>query len=180
LRSFLLIKTKPGSEQEIQSRIKALPEVREIHLITGKFDLLVTLESQATELDPRRKVVDLVLEEVRKGGGVMDTRTIFPIDSRYHRPTITDRPTIKAFVFIQSEAGREKELMNKLLQLTEVSGVHLLFGKADILTELDTEKSFVHPPPQHIASFVQTKISRLGGVHDTDTYVPLESITNNR
>jgi hypothetical protein len=160
--------------------MKALPEVREIHLITGKFDLLVTLESQATELDPRRRVVDLVLEEVRKGGGVMDTRTIFPIDSRYHRPTIADRPTIKAFVFIQSEAGREIELMNKLLLLSEVSGVHLLFGKADILTELDTEKSFVHPPPQHTANFVQTKISRLGGVHDTDTYVPLESITNNR
>jgi len=180
LRSFLLIKTKPGSEQEIQTRLKALPEVREIHLITGKFDLLVTMESRETELDPRRKVVDLVLEEVRKGGGVVDTRTIIPIDSQYHRPTFTDRQTIKAFVFIQCEAGKEKELMNKLLQLPEISGVHLLFGKADILTELDAEKSFVHPPPQHIASLVQTKISRLSGVHDTDTYVPLESITKNQ
>jgi len=180
LRSFLLIKAEPGSEQEVQQRLKALPQVREIHLITGKFDLLVTMESEEIELDPRKKVADLVLEEIRNGGGVVDTRTIIPIDSQYHRPTPTDRPTIKAFVFVQSEAGKEKELMNKLLQLPEVSGVHLLFGKADILTELDTEKSFVHPPPQHIATIVQSRISRLDGVHDTDTYVPLESITKNR
>jgi DNA-binding Lrp family transcriptional regulator len=179
LRSFILIKTKPGSEQEIQNRLKALPEVREIHLITGKFDLLITLESKETELDPRQKVVGLVLEAVRKGGGVVDTRTIIPIDSQYRPRTQTSRPSIKAFVFIQSEAGKEKELMSKLLELPEVTGVHLLFGKADLLTELDAEKSFVHPPRQHVASLVQTKISKLSGIRDTDTYVPLESITKN-
>jgi DNA-binding Lrp family transcriptional regulator len=180
LRSFLLIKAEPGSEQEVQNRLRALPEVREIHLITGKFDLLATLESTEIELDPRRKIVELVLEEVRKSGGVTDTRTIIPIDSQYHPPTPTDRLTIKAFVFIQSEAGKEKELMNKLLNLPEVSGVHLLFGKADLLAELEVEKSLVHPPPQHVANLVQTKIGRLSGVHDTDTYVPLESVLKNQ
>jgi len=179
LRSFILIKAKPGSEQEIQDRLKVLPEVREVHLITGKFDLLITLESRETELDPRQRVVGLVLEAVRKGGGVVDTRTIIPIDSQYRPRTQTGRPSIKAFVFIQSEAGKEKELMSKLLELPEVTGVHLLFGKADLLTELDAEKSFVHPPPQHVASLVQTKISKLPGIRDTDTYVPLESITKN-
>jgi DNA-binding Lrp family transcriptional regulator len=180
LRSFLLIKSKPGSEQKIQNRLKGLPEVSEIHLITGKFDFLVAMESQETDLDPRRKVVELVLEEVRKGGEVVDTRTIIPIDSQYHSRTRTDRPSVKAFVFIQSESGKEKELMSKLLELPEVSGVHLLFGKADLLTELDAEKSFVHPPPQHIANLVQMKIGRLSGVHDTDTYVPLESTMKNQ
>jgi DNA-binding Lrp family transcriptional regulator len=180
LRSFLLIKAKPGSEQEVQNRLKALPEVREIHLITGKFDFLITLESQETELDPRKRIVELVIEEVRKGGNIADTRTIIPITSQYHPPTLTSRPTIKAFIFIQSEAGKEKDLMNKLLDLPEVTGVHLLFGKADLLTELDAEKSFIHPPPRHIANFVQTRISRLSGVHDTDTYVPLESIVKNQ
>ena len=180
MRSFLLIKAKPGSEQEIQARLKVLPEVREIHLITGKFDFLVTLESGEIGLDPRKKVVDLVLDEIRRGGDVVDTRTIIPIDSQFHQLTVTGRPIIKAFIFIQSEAGKERELMSRLLQLPEVSGVHLLFGKADILAELDAERSFVHPPPQHIATIVQTKISRIGGVHDTETYVPLESIIKNR
>jgi DNA-binding Lrp family transcriptional regulator len=180
LRSFILIKAKPGKEHETQTRLKALPEVREIHLITGKFDFLITLESEETELDPRQKIIELVLQEIRRSGGVSDTRTIIPINSQYHQTTPTDRPTIKAFVFIQSEAGKENELVSRLLNLPEVSGVHLLFGKADLLAELDAEKSFIHPPPQHIASLVQTKISKLSGVRDTDTYVPLESVLKNQ
>lgn len=180
MRSFLLIKTKPGQEQEILNRFKAIPEVREIHLITGKFDLLVTIESEETELDPRQKITELVIDKVRKAGGIIDTRTIIPIASQTRPPTPTDRPTVKAFVFIQSEAGKEKELMTRLLQVPEVVGAHLLFGKADLLAEINAEKSFVHPPPQHIATLVQTRISRLNGVHDTDTYVPLESITKNQ
>jgi hypothetical protein len=57
--------------------------------------------------------------------------------------------------------------------------VHLLFGKADVLAELEVEKSFVHPPPQHIASLVEAKIVRISGVRDTNTYVPLESRSKN-
>jgi DNA-binding Lrp family transcriptional regulator len=180
MRSFLLIKAKPGREQEIQKRLKALPEVSEIHLITGKFDLLIAMQSQETDLDPRRKVVELVLDAVRKGGDVVDTRTIIPITSEYNPQTPTDKPTVKAFVFIQAQAGKEKELMSKLLQIPDIIATHLLFGKADLLAELNTEKSFVHPTPQHIANLVQTRISKLPGLRDTDTFVPLESIMKNQ
>jgi DNA-binding Lrp family transcriptional regulator len=175
-----LVKTKPGLEQEVLNRFKSMGEVREIHLITGKFDLLITIESEETELDPRQKVAELVVDRVRKAGGIIDTRTIIPISSETRPAAITARPTVKAFIFIQSEAGKEKDVMTRLLQLPEVTGVHLLFGKADLLTEINAEKSFVHPPPQHIANLVQTRISKLNGVHDTDTYVPLESIMKNQ
>jgi len=175
LRSFLLVKAQPGLEKDIMDRFKALPEVREIHMIAGKFDLLVTLESEETELDPRRKIVDVVVEKVRKAGGILDTRTIIPIDS-HTRSVATDRPMAKGFVFVQSEAGKERELMDKLFQVPEVCGVHLLFGKSDVLAELEVEKSFVSPPPRRIANIVETRVARLSGVHDTDTYVPLESV----
>ena len=69
--------------------------------------------------------------------------------------------------------------MTKLIALPDIRGVHRLFGKADLLVELEVAKSFVHPPPQHISSLVETQISRLPGVRDTDTYVPLESIMKN-
>jgi hypothetical protein len=176
LRSFLLVKAKPGMEREILDRFKALLEVHEIHLITGKFDLLVTLESENTELDPRGKVIAIVIDKVRKAGGVVDTRTIIPIDSQTRPVHPTKRPTTKGFVFIQSETGKEKELMNRLMEIPEVCGVHLLFGKADVLTELLVEKSLVNPAPQHIAEIVESRIAKLSAVHDTDTYVPLESI----
>jgi hypothetical protein len=176
MKSFLLVKTKPGMEKEILSRFKELPEVRQIHLITGKFDLLVVLESGETEFDPRQQVAEVVMDKVRKAGGVIDTRTIIPILSETKPPQTPPRPTAKGFVFVMSEAGKEKELMGKLLELPDVLGVHLLFGKADLLVELEVEKSYVHPPPQHIASLVESRIAKLGAVHDTDTYVPLESV----
>ena len=176
MRSFLLIKTKPGKEKDILDRFQALPEVREVHLITGKFDLLVALESEETELDPRQKVAKVVIDKVRKAGGVVDTRTIIPIESEFRQPPTSDRPIAKGFVFVMSEAGKAKELMHKLLDLPEVRAVYMLFGKADVLAELEVEKSFVNPPPKRIASLVESKIAKLGAVHDTDTYVPLESI----
>jgi hypothetical protein len=176
VRSFLLVKVKPGMEKEILARFKVLPEVREIHLITGKFDLLVALESEETEIDPRQRVAEVVMDKVRKAGGVVDTRTIIPIESESRPPQTVERPTAKGFVFVMSEAGKAKELMNKLLELPEVRGVYMLFGKADVLAELEVEKSYVHPPPQHIATLVESKIAKLGAVYDTDTYVPLESV----
>ena len=176
MKCFLLVKTKPGLEKEILDRFKALPEVREIHLITGKFDLLVAIESDETEIDPRQKVAEVVMNKVRTAGGIIDTRTILPIEEALKHTKTTERPTQKGFVFVMSEAGKEKELMGKLLALPEVSGVYLLFGKADLLAELEVEKSFVNPPPRKIASLVETKIAKLSTVHDTDTYVPLESI----
>ena len=163
-------------EKEILERFKALPEVREIHLITGKFDLLAVLESEETEVDPRQRVAEVVMDKVRTAGGIVDTRTIIPIESETRPPPSTERPMTKAFVFVMSEAGKAKELMHKLLEIPEVCGVYLLFGKADVLAELEVEKSYVNPPPQHIASIVESRIAKLGAVHDTDTYVPLESV----
>jgi DNA-binding Lrp family transcriptional regulator len=175
LRSFLLVKTKPGMEKEIQQRFNPMPEVREVHLITGKFDLLVALESEETEIDPRRKVVELVIEKVRKSG-VVDTRTILPIEYELRPTKPPDRPTTKGFVFIATEAGKANELMRKLLEVPEVRGVYMLFGKADVLAELEVEKSLISPPPQHIADIVETRIAKMQPVHDTETYVPLESM----
>ena len=177
LRSFLLIKTRPGTENEILERFKALSEVREVHLITGKFDLLVALESDESEFDPRQKVAEVVIDKVRKAGGIIDTRTIIPIESEARATRQKpDRPTSKGFVFVMSEAGKAKELMDKLLVIPEVQAVYMLFGKADVLAELEVEKSLVNPPPQKIADIVEDRIGKLGMVRDTDTYVPLESI----
>jgi DNA-binding Lrp family transcriptional regulator len=176
LRSFLLVKAKLGKEKEVQKSFAALPEVREIHLITGKFDLLVALESEETELDPRQKVVQLVTEKVRMEGGVVDTRTIIPIESEHSPAKAVERPTSKGFVFVSTEAGKAHDLMHKLLQVPEVRGVYLLFGRADVLAELEVEKSMINPPPQHVASIVENRIAKMPAVHDTETYVPLESI----
>jgi len=176
LRSFLLIKTQPGLEKEVFDKIQPFPEIREIHLIPGEFDLLAVLESPESQIDPRRNVTEVVVDRIRKLGGIVDTRLIIPIESRMRDVPSPNRPTTRGFVFIQCDVAKAKEIVTKLAELPEVRGVHRLFGKTDILIELEIEKSFVHPPPQHISSIVETKISKIPGVHDTNTTVPLESI----
>ena len=175
LKSFLLIKTQPGLEKEVFDLIQPFPEIREIHLIAGEFDLLAVLELPETQIDPRRNVVEVVVERIRKLNGIVDTRTIIPIESRMRDVPPSNRPTIRGFVFIQCDVPKAKEIMSKLAELPEVHGVHRLFGKTDMLVELEVEKSFVLPPPQHISNLVETKISKIPGVHDTNTTVPLES-----
>jgi len=157
-------------------QVQPFPEIREIHLIAGEFDLLTVLESPETEIDPRRSVVEVVVERIRKLSGIVDTRTIIPIESRMRSAPSPSRPTIRGFVFIQCDVAKAKEIMMKLAELPEVRGVHRLFGKADLLAELEVEKSFVLPPPQHISNLVETKISKIAGVRETNTTVPLESI----
>lgn len=121
-------------------------------------------------------MVEVVVEKVRKAGGIKDTSTIIPIDSHF-RPTSTpsNRPTTKGFVFIQTEAGKERGLMSKILEIPEATATHLLFGKSDLLVEVDVEKSFISPPPQRVAAIVD-RIGKFNEVRDTQTFVPLESI----
>jgi hypothetical protein len=49
--------------------------------------------------------------------------------------------------------------MSKFLALPEVRGIYMLFGKADVLAELEVGKSFVKLPSKRIASLVETKIA---------------------
>jgi len=86
LRSFLLAKTKLGKEEEILKEFETLDEAREVHLVTGKFDLFVVLESAETyQVNPRRRVGEVVIRKIRRTGGMLETRTIIPVDS-YVRP----------------------------------------------------------------------------------------------
>jgi len=170
-----LVKAKTGMEKNALNQLEQLPEIREIHVITGQYDLLICLDTKETDLDPRRKVLDLVVERIDKMGGIARVDTIIPVDSQGHRPPTFERPVRKAFVFIQSKPGKEKDLMHKLLEIPEVIQVHLLLGRADLLAELEVEKSFIQPSPRHIADIVEEKVERLKEVLNTTTYVPIES-----
>lgn len=175
MRSFLLVKTKPGKEIDVLSQLKPLSEVREIHVVTGEFDLLVCLDTEEADLDPRRRVLELLVERVSKLSDITLVDTVIPVDSLSRPPVPSERPLRKAFVFVKSERGKEEELMHKLLDIPEVIQVYLLFGRADLLAELEVEKSLIHPSPRHIADVVEEKIQRLREVLDTSTYVPVES-----
>ena len=57
MKSFLLMKTKTGRGIEVLNQLKQVHEISEIHVVTGKYDFLICLDTQETDLDPRRRVL---------------------------------------------------------------------------------------------------------------------------
>jgi DNA-binding Lrp family transcriptional regulator len=69
--AFVLITTKPGSEKEIYTHLKDIPEIIELYPLFGEYDLIVRLE--ATDMDA---IGRLVVEKVRSLDGVIETKTL--------------------------------------------------------------------------------------------------------
>lgn len=83
VRAFVLVKAKPGSEKDIAEKLLRYDEVKETHLITGKWDLMTVLEVPKDIVAPsQEKVVQFVLDKVGKIKGVLDTSTIVAEFSR--------------------------------------------------------------------------------------------------
>jgi DNA-binding Lrp family transcriptional regulator len=83
----------------------------------------------------------------------------------------------RAFVLIETDPGKEKEVMEKLLQFDEVKEVHIYSGEMDIIAVLETEREIVVPSSKKIADFVIDKIQKISAIQDTETIIPTYSKT---
>ncbi len=82
----------------------------------------------------------------------------------------------RAFVYIDCHSGKEKELMDKLLENPEVKEVHLITGKNDVLAVLEVKRDILVPSSTNIYHFVE-KVRHYPEVNDTETVIPLYSKT---
>ncbi|RLG91662.1 MAG: hypothetical protein DRO36_03745 [Candidatus Hecatellales archaeon] len=173
IKSFLLVKVKVGKEEEAFNQLFQIPEIREIHFIPGDFDILCVLETEESLVYPWKKVTDLIMGKIRKMDNLTDTKTIIPFSSKIKEEVSPPRENmVKAFVFVEVEPGKEKNIMRKIFELKNVREVHFIPGKADILTILEVEKGIVTPHPEKILEIVLNDIRGIRGVKDTETLVP--------
>ncbi len=82
----------------------------------------------------------------------------------------------RAFVYIDCHSGKERDLMNKLLQHHEVKEVHLITGKNDIIAVLEVKRDILVPSSTNIYHFIE-KVRGYPEVNDTETVIPLYSMT---
>ena len=82
-KSFIFLKTKVKKINDVIDELMAFVEVREVHTIMGKRDLLVVLETKAGFSRDEETVLDVVINKIGKIKGVEDTETIIPTLSRY-------------------------------------------------------------------------------------------------
>lgn len=77
LRAFTYVKVRGGDLDRIRDIVLAYPEVRELHLLTGDWDVFVVLEFKDSNTR-KRQVLQFVTEKIRGLPEVVDTSTLVP------------------------------------------------------------------------------------------------------
>ena len=77
VRALTYIKVKGGDLDRIRRMLEGLGEVKELHFLTGDWDILVVLDFPPTVTNKRR-VLDFVTERIRGIPEVLDTSTLVP------------------------------------------------------------------------------------------------------
>ena len=83
----------------------------------------------------------------------------------------------RAFVLIETDPGKEKDVMEELLKFDEVKEAHIYSGEMDIIAVLEIEREIIVPGSKKISDFVIDKIQHIKGVQDTETLIPTYSKT---
>jgi DNA-binding Lrp family transcriptional regulator len=77
VRAFTYIKVRGGDLDRIRNLLETLPEVKELHFLTGDWDILIVLDFP-TPAASKRRVLDFVTERIRGIPEVLDTSTVVP------------------------------------------------------------------------------------------------------
>ena len=83
----------------------------------------------------------------------------------------------RTFVLIETDPGKEKEVMEKLLEFDEVKEVHIYSGEMDLIAVLETDREILVPNSKKVTDFVMDKIQGISEIQDTETLIPTYSKT---
>jgi hypothetical protein len=78
IRAFTYLKVRGGDLDRIRQLVLGFPQVRELHLLTGDWDVFLVLEFPGTSATNKRQVLDFVTERIRGIPEVLDTSTLVP------------------------------------------------------------------------------------------------------
>lgn len=77
VRAFTYLKIRGGDLDRIRHILEGFAEVKELHFLTGDWDMLIVLQFPASGSNKRR-VLDFVTERIRGIPEVLDTSTVVP------------------------------------------------------------------------------------------------------
>ena len=83
-RVFLMVDTIPGHDERVLEHLLKFKEVKEVHFISGEYDLLAVVEVSLygkAIFTTIQEISQLLIQRVRKIEGVRDTNTLLPFRS---------------------------------------------------------------------------------------------------
>jgi DNA-binding Lrp family transcriptional regulator len=86
VRALSYIKVRGGDLDRIRHQLESLDEIKELHFLTGDWDMLAVLDFPQSTASKRR-VLDFVTERIRGIAEVIDTSTVVPEYSITKFPT---------------------------------------------------------------------------------------------
>jgi DNA-binding Lrp family transcriptional regulator len=82
-KAFVLIKVAPGHEEEVTSALMKIPEIREVHIVPGVWDILAVVSAKKeVVVGSDEKVYRIVLEKINRIKHIQDTNTMVSQFSR--------------------------------------------------------------------------------------------------
>ncbi len=76
-RAFSYLKVRGGDLDRIRRLLESLPEVKELHFLTGDWDMMVVLDFESGA-GGKRRVLDFVTDRIRGIPEILDTSTVVP------------------------------------------------------------------------------------------------------
>ena len=83
----------------------------------------------------------------------------------------------RAFILIQTEPMREKDVMEDLLHMEEVVEVHMITGEYDVLAVVQVKRHFLEADYDNVFNSAIAKIEGTKFVVDTNTVIGMASKT---
>ncbi|MCT4554696.1 MAG: Lrp/AsnC family transcriptional regulator [Pelagimonas sp.] len=79
LRATVLISLEPRAAPAVLSRLKALPAVEQVHTVSGRVDMIVTLSADTTE------ELDKTLDQIGDAKGVKSSESLIHLTTKIDR-----------------------------------------------------------------------------------------------
>lgn len=83
----------------------------------------------------------------------------------------------RAFILVQCEPMKEKDVMEELLNMDEVVEVHMITGEYDVLAVVQVKRVFLEADYNNVFNSAIAKIEGAKHVVDTNTIIGIASKT---
>jgi DNA-binding Lrp family transcriptional regulator len=75
--AIILVQTEIGAETRVMEELLKIPEVKEVYIVYGTYDIVVKVEAEALE-----KIRDIVTNKIRRLPDIRTTVTMIVVEGR--------------------------------------------------------------------------------------------------
>lgn len=162
-KAYVLLSCESGSEDYLVSVLKSIDSVKLAVGVFGTYDILTKLEANAEE-----KLRDVITKKIRKIPKIRATYTLIADDKNNLNKTIEGKEILdtymsQAYVLMECQANKEKDVISNLRAIAEVIDADLLLTSHQVICNV------VAPTYNDISDIVTKKIRKIPNIKGTTT-----------